>query len=362
MTLLQDVLAVLSGSLVGFSLGLIGGGGSVLAVPLLVYVVGVKSPHVAIGTSALAVAANAAFNLYSHWRTGTSRSAAPSPMPCSASPAPPSARPSARRSTATLLALFGVVMIVIAASMVSRPPSAGHPEVKLNRGRPATWCRASALAALATGFLSGFFGIGGGFLIVPGLVIATGMPLINAIASSLVSVTSFGATTAANYALSGLVDWWIVLLLLAGGAVGGFAGTATARHLADQRRMLATAFAVIVGAVGVYVVWRGMAAIFLLPASARRPFTKSPYWPTLGGRHYRSIRAREAPPCACCKALFSASPSPSGRPSSTTTSCRPTRPSPLLEKQPDRQLGRARPAGERPARPGAALWDRAFGH
>ena len=57
------------------------------------------------------------------------------------------------------------------------------------------------------GALSGFFGIGGGFLIVPGLMGATAMPLINAIGSSLVSVTAFGLTTAASYACSGLVDW-----------------------------------------------------------------------------------------------------------------------------------------------------------
>ena len=61
--LLQDALGVLSGSLVGFSLGLVGGGGSILAVPLLVYLVGVPSAHVAIGTSAVAVAVNAAANL-----------------------------------------------------------------------------------------------------------------------------------------------------------------------------------------------------------------------------------------------------------------------------------------------------------
>lgn len=262
MTLLQDVLAVLSGSLVGYSLGLIGGGGSVLAVPLLVYVVGVKSPHVAIGTSALAVAANAAFNLFSHWRAGTVK------MPCAVTYALFGIAGAAVGSTVgksidgnQLLALFGVIMIVIAVSMVRSPPSAGHPEVKLNRGSAGRLIPRLALAALATGFLSGFFGIGGGFLIVPGLVMATGMPLINAIGSSLVSVTTFGATTAANYAISGLVDWWIVFLLLVGGAIGGFAGTTTARHLAGQRRLLATAFALIVGVVGVYVVWRGAAAI-----------------------------------------------------------------------------------------------------
>ncbi len=262
MTFTQDVLAVLSGSLVGFSLGLIGGGGSVLAVPLLVYVVGVKSPHIAIGTSALAVAANAAVNLFSHWRAGSVKAA------CAVTYALFGIAGAAIGSTVGkaidgnhLLALFGVVMIVIAVSMVRRPPAAGHPEVQLNRASAGRLVPRLAAAALATGFLSGFFGIGGGFLIVPGLVMATGMPLINAIGSSLVSVTTFGATTAANYALSGLVDWWIVLLLLVGGALGGFAGTAAARRLAGQRRWLATAFAVIVGVVGVYVVWRGVGAI-----------------------------------------------------------------------------------------------------
>ncbi len=68
---MQGVLGLASGALVGFSLGLVGGGGSILAVPLMVYVVGVPEPHVAIGTSAIAVAANAAINLSNHARGGT---------------------------------------------------------------------------------------------------------------------------------------------------------------------------------------------------------------------------------------------------------------------------------------------------
>ncbi|MCF8478726.1 MAG: TSUP family transporter, partial [Pseudolabrys sp.] len=71
MTFLLALLTIGSGSLVGFTLGLVGGGGSILAVPLLVYVVGVPSPHVAIGTSALAVAAGAAANLAGHARAHT---------------------------------------------------------------------------------------------------------------------------------------------------------------------------------------------------------------------------------------------------------------------------------------------------
>ncbi len=71
MPFLHEILAIGSGSLVGFTLGLVGGGGSILAVPLLVYVVGVSSPHVAIGTSAIAVAASAALNLAGHARAHT---------------------------------------------------------------------------------------------------------------------------------------------------------------------------------------------------------------------------------------------------------------------------------------------------
>src|SRR6201984_308312 len=67
----QGVLGLASGGLVGFSLGLVGGGGSILAVPLMVYVVGVPDAHVAIGTSAIAVATNAAMNLSNHARGGT---------------------------------------------------------------------------------------------------------------------------------------------------------------------------------------------------------------------------------------------------------------------------------------------------
>ena len=65
-----ELLSIFSGSLVGFSLGLIGGGGSILAVPLLAYLVGLSPPHAAIGTSALAVAANALANLWGHARAG----------------------------------------------------------------------------------------------------------------------------------------------------------------------------------------------------------------------------------------------------------------------------------------------------
>lgn len=263
LTLLQDVLALLSGGLVGFSLGLVGGGGSVLAVPLLVYVVGVKDPHVAIGTSALAVAVSAAINLVTHFRKGNVK------FGCAAAFAVFGIIGAALGSTAgkafdgqSLLALFGIVMIVVGLTMARKPAEVGRPDIHLDRSTAASLLPRIAPVALGVGFMAGFFGIGGGFLIVPGLVISTGMPLLNAVGSSLLSVTTFGLTTAGNYALSGLVDWWVAGLLIVGGAVGGLGGVAVSRTLADRKPGLSYAFAAIVIVVGIYVVWRGIDVLF----------------------------------------------------------------------------------------------------
>jgi len=263
MSLTQDVLTLLSGGLVGFSLGLIGGGGSVLAVPLLVYLVGVKDPHVAIGTSALAVALNAAFNLATHFRAGNVK------FRCAIAFAIFGIIGAAIGSTAgkafdgeKLLALFGVVMIAVGLSIARRPAKLGEPDVRLDWDSARHLLSRIAPTALGVGFLAGFFGIGGGFLIVPGLLFSTGMPLLTAVGSSLLSVTAFGLTTAGNYALSGFVDWWLAALLVGGGIVGGLLGVVAARNLSARKSALSYAFAAVVIVVGAYVVWRGLGAFF----------------------------------------------------------------------------------------------------
>src|SRR6185369_14294933 len=120
-----------------------------------------------------------------------------------------------------LLLFFGVLMIVIAAMMVLRKRVAGDPGVRL------TTASAPRLLPYGAGIgtLSGFFGIGGGFLVVPGLLASTRMPLLSAIGSSLVAVTAFGITTAASYALSGFVDWRLVAFFIGGGIAGGLLGS-----------------------------------------------------------------------------------------------------------------------------------------
>lgn len=260
---LADLLAVLSGGAVGFALGLVGGGGSILAVPLLLYVVGVDDPHLAIGTSALAVSANAFANLAMHARAGTVR------WPCAVLFAAAGVAGAAAGSTAgkamdggRLLFLFGLVMVAVALSML-RPRPAGAAEAADARLTPAMAPRLAA-AGLAVGGVSGFFGIGGGFLIVPGLMWGSGMAILNAVGSSLVSVGLFGATTAANYALSGLVAWTVALEFVSGGVLGGVAGLLLARRLAATRGLLQRVFAAIVLAVAAVVLWRSSGAVLAL--------------------------------------------------------------------------------------------------
>jgi uncharacterized membrane protein YfcA len=253
--LIQDALGVVSGAFVGFSLGLVGGGGSILAVPLLIYLVGVPSPHVAIGTSALAVAVNAAANLVQHARRGTVKWRCASVF-AAAGVIGAFAGSSLSKTVdgQKLLALFALLMLLIAGLMLTRRSATGDKDVQLS------WQNLPKLLALglATGALSGFFGIGGGFLIVPGLMLATGMPILNAVGSSLVAVAAFGMTAAANYAVSGFVDLWLAAIFIGGGVFGGIAGTRLAAILGATRGRLNTVFAGAIIAVAIYMLARSV--------------------------------------------------------------------------------------------------------
>ncbi|MGJ4993750.1 sulfite exporter TauE/SafE family protein [Bradyrhizobium sp. HKCCYLS3077] len=256
---LQGVLGLLCGAMVGFSLGLVGGGGSVLAVPLMVYVVGVPEPHIAIGSSAIAVATNAAINLANHARGGTVI------WPIAALFAAAGIVGAFTGSLLgkmvdgqKLLALFALVMMVIALLMLKTRARIGIPDVKMSMAN----VPAILGFGLATGTLSGFFGIGGGFLIVPALMAATGMPIMNAVSSSLVAVTTFGLTTAASYAWSGLVAWDLAGLFIAGGIAGGLAGTRLARHLSERRGALNIVFSAVIAAVALYMLTRSLLHIW----------------------------------------------------------------------------------------------------
>lgn len=248
---LQPLLAVVCGLCVGFSLALIGGGGSILAMPLMLYVVGLRDPHLAIGTSALAVSVNAFANLIPHARAGHVRWK-PAAVFALAGMLGAYAGSSLGKwmDGQRLLSLFAALMLAVAALMLR--PRALHADGATPRSRPLAWLGGTGFA---TGGLSGFFGIGGGFLVVPGLMFAGGLEIIQAIGSALLAVGAFGLTTAVNYAASGLVDWRVAAEFIGGGLVGGWLGAFGAHRLARTRGVLNRLFAAAIAAMAVYILW-----------------------------------------------------------------------------------------------------------
>lgn len=250
---LQYLIGVLSGALVGLVLGLVGGGGSILCVPLLLYGVGVRDPHLAIGTSALAVAANAGISLTGYMR----RDRVNYRVACLFTVA--GVLGAALGSQAGkafdgrwLSACFAGLIFAVGLMMLKFRLVPIAPDVELDRRKVGGLLATGGLI----GVLCGFFGIGGGFLIVPGLMYAGRLPIFQAIGSSLVAVTAFGVTTALNYARAGWVDWRLAALLVVGGALGGGAGIRLAERLSAQKGRLQTCFAVITFMVAAYMLYR----------------------------------------------------------------------------------------------------------
>ena len=254
-----NLTAILSGSIVGLILGIVGGGGSIIAVPLLLYIVGIPSAHAAIGTSAVAVAVSAFANLLTKLRQGLVK------WPCilvfSAAGLVGNFVGSSlalKIDGQHLLVAFGILMVVVGMVMLLRRDAEGDPSVKLTFKTAPHMLPWLLSVGLSVGALSGFFGIGGGFLIVPGLMLATGMPIANAIATSLVAITIFGAATSANYAWSGHVEWNIATNFIAGGIVGGIVGTLLQSRLVGQKGLLNSIFACFVVAIGSFVIFKGV--------------------------------------------------------------------------------------------------------
>lgn len=256
--ILEALPSVGSGLLVGLTLGLIGGGGSILATPLLLYLVGVSPPHVAIGTSALAVSVNAFINFGYHLRSGNVSWACALVFGAIGTLGAIGGSSLGKATDGeSLIALFAGLMLVIAVLMLKpgKPSIVKGPVVTLRN------CILAAFLALLAGLASGFFGIGGGFLIVPALILATRMPIIEAIGSSLLAVGAFGLATAVNYSLSGLIDWRVAAEFLAGGILGGLLGTLLANRLSGYKNVLNRLFAGIIIVVACYMLYRNAGAL-----------------------------------------------------------------------------------------------------
>jgi len=247
------ILSILSGIIVGFILGIIGGGGSILAVPLLIYVVGIEDPHVSIGTSALAVGANAAINLVYHKKSNKIK---PKTGIYFAIPGILGGAIGAQLGLITpgdsLLVLFGIFMIIVAYKIITGKNKNVMDNASTNGLTIVLQRRKIWLTGIGVGLASGFFGIGGGFLIMPSLMFAGGLSITEAIATSLIPVSAFGFTTATMYGVENNINWLISALFVIGGAAGGFAGTRLMHRF--PKKVLRQIFSVILVIVAFYII------------------------------------------------------------------------------------------------------------
>ena len=201
-------IAVAAGLLIGVLLGALGGGGSILTVPVLVYLLH-QEPHAATAGSLLIVGITAAAGTIAHWRTGRVRLApgiAFGVLGVAGSYA--GTRLSSSVPPDLLLSLFAGLMLAAAAAMLRRRPGpAGQDE---RAGGSTIVRRALTIIAAATGvgLLTGFFGVGGGFVIVPALVLLLGFDMPAAVGTSLL-VIAINSAAALAARLGGPVslDW-----------------------------------------------------------------------------------------------------------------------------------------------------------
>ena len=246
-------LSIISGVLVGSSLGLIGGGGSVLAVPLLLYVVGIKDTHVAIGTSALAVGIIAAISLINHRKKKNLdlKKGISFAIPGIAGTLIGS-QLGLWTTAENLLVLFAVFMGIVGILMIKRKSSkieitSGNSELVLLK-------KNLSFHGFSVGILAGYFGVGGGFLIVPTMMYSGGLNIVQAIGTSLVSVSSFGFVTAGRYFLECNIDLVIAMLFVIGGIIGSYVGIKASGKIPKEN--LVHLFAVVLFAIATYIVAR----------------------------------------------------------------------------------------------------------
>jgi len=271
------LLAVVAGALIGLSMGTLGGGGSILAVPVLVYALG-QSPGQATTGSLVVVGVTSLVGAVAAYRTGNvllARGVAFGVV------ATGGAIAGARASTAVpgtaLLGSFAVLMLSVGTLLAVRQwrgrrpmgdgaqaprPTLDDPIITFSPTFACQCPRALKVLITATivGLLTGFLGVGGGFLVAPALLVALSMPMEYAAGTSLVVITLTSGVALLARAGSGVApDWWPVVALTASAAVAAAVGAGVADR-ADTRR-LSAAFTGLVLAVAAYTAFRALPAL-----------------------------------------------------------------------------------------------------
>jgi uncharacterized protein len=269
----MPVWSVVFGAVVGLSLGLTGTGGSIFAVPLLIYGLGVE-PRAAIGASLVTIGATALVGFLERLRAGLVDLRSGLLLAAASVPAVPvGVRLGAKVAEPVLLSLFGLLMLVVALRMwrgagarfvnKSRGAPSDEPGAITGRdsrdARPWTWRSGLLFAAagLAVGLLTGFFGVGGGLFIVPLLVLAGGMRIERAIGTTLLVMTLVSSTGVVSLIFAGRTFPWTTVGWFTGGSLLGMAvGSRFAARLSGPT--LGRLFAGLVLLVALFVLFRNL--------------------------------------------------------------------------------------------------------
>jgi uncharacterized membrane protein YfcA len=269
------IVAVVAGLLIGLSLGALGGGGSVLAVPVLVYALGQSASQATTG-SLVVVGATSLVGAVTARRAGNVLLGRGVAFGAAAiGGAAVGARLSTLVPEPVLLAAFAGLLVLVAGVMTVRQVSArrsagtagGRPRLDdpIVSFRPRFACQCPRalkvlVTATAVGLLTGFLGVGGGFLVVPALVLALGLPMEFAAGTSLVVITVTSTAALAVRAGTGThPDWALVALLTVAAVVGGYTGARLTARVDTSR--LQTAFTLLLLLVAGYTAWQALHAL-----------------------------------------------------------------------------------------------------
>lgn len=226
--ILTYLYALISGALSGGALGLTGGGGSILAVPLLVYFVG-ENIHLAIGTSLVAVGVTSLISSVSYMRQSLVKfkialyMAAPGLISTYLG-----ALINKQVKGPVLLLIFAILMIYIGYLMIKQKKTQEQTQPESSK---INYLRILTLGFI-TGLASGFFGIGGGFLLVPALYLGANLKMKEAIATSLFIIFLFGMFGLGSYIIQGRqINLMVSTAFVVGGSVGGIVGAYYAKKI-----------------------------------------------------------------------------------------------------------------------------------
>jgi uncharacterized membrane protein YfcA len=267
-------LSILFGALVGFALGMTGGGGSLLAVPLLIYGLSI-APREAFGVSLAAVGATALIGVIPRIRAGQVELGTGVLFAIAGMLGAPLGTWVAGMIPETvLLVLFSILMLVVAGRLWSKSSQkASSSDVACETNDSRSTCQRTSdgrlrlsskcamllgLVGLTAGFLSGMFGVGGGFVIVPALVLFSGMPIHKAVATSLLVIVLVSVSGVASHFAAGRgISLEITGLFVLGGVVGMSLGRVVSERL--PAAILQRVFASGIVAVALFVAGKTLA-------------------------------------------------------------------------------------------------------